>query len=602
MTRQEEGRPSAIYLLLTVVVLVVALVVGLKLAVDRRGPSDRTETIIAARPGPEAAPRGAPPARPPEPMAATPELVAATPVPPPPVLPGPPPGDHPAIYGLISNDRGQTLAQARVALWLPATGPGRPMRSIAETRTSGDGQYLLAVPGAGSYTVVADAFGFVPAAEARVVLAAASETRQLNFTLSAGSVIAGRVQGPGNEPVEGAVITACDSPSIAIRKRVARLTTVPRAFEPHLRIPTLDHQMLDVAATLDESPYRAVSDAGGAFQIFGLPEGNYTLKAAHTGYAPAFQVAVAAGRRDLLFQLSQGGSISGTVSNRSGQAVVGAPMTLLYKLWMPAGVVRGQESFRLGHSETLRAVSGSGGRYIFDRLPEGEYDLAVKAEGYQSSTQAVDLARDESRKDVDFVLEVESVVAGKLSDSDGKLLSGGTVTATRVDENQSGAVVGFGGAEQRCESDEAGNYRLDDLAPGVYWIAASLPGYQCQDRRQLTVEAGGTITGIDFVLTRRAGLSGVVVDAAGRPIAGAVVRMGPKELEATMERALEILADQGQIEDMETKADAEGRFTLGNLKNRSYSIEVSAPGFASENLSLPAGMQDARIVLKKLEP
>ncbi|MBE7559605.1 carboxypeptidase regulatory-like domain-containing protein [bacterium] len=600
MAGKREGQPRAVYALLTVVVIVVALVVGLQLASERRGPS---YTPVAPASLPPAGPPGvtpAPVATPATPSAATPEVVAATQASLPP-MPGRAAGQRPLVYGRVQNDRAQALAQARVVLWRARNAADRSVHALAETRTDGEGRYFLEAPGPGHYTVVADAFGFSPLAESRLRFAASDEVAQVNFTLSAGNLIAGQVLGTANDPIEGALVTAADSPDVSVRKRPARLLMVPRAFQSHMRLPATDGQLLEIDAPMEESPYRAVTDANGYYQIQGLPAGVYTVKVTHSGYAPAFQLFVEAGRRGVDFQLSQGGSISGSVATQAGQPVVGADLALLFKLWVPAGAVRGAESYRLGHSETLRVQSSSSGRYIFDRLPEGEYDLSVKAPGHLEATQPVDLARDQRVEGLDFILDVESIVSGKLTDADGKPLGGGMVTATRVEPGEQGGIAGIAGAETRGESDASGQYRIDNLPAGRYWLAASLPGYQCLERKQIDVEAGATVSGVDFVLTRRAGIFGVVLDGAGRPIAGAAVRMGTRELEATLERALEIMADGGQLEDMETTTDAEGRFSLGNLKNREYEIEVSAEGYETLHLSLPAGMSDARIVLKKAE-
>lgn len=592
MAHEERANRSAVYVLLTAIVLVVAVVVGLRLVMER-GPSYRTTeieppaTAPAGAAGQEAAPAPQLPPLPP-----TPAVVAA---------PTPLSGENerPLVFGTVRNQQGQALAQARVTLRARQAGAEPQSPPLAEQRTDADGRYFLDAPGPGDYAVIAQAFGFAPLAENRLSFTAGNQSAEVNFTLSTGGLISGQVLGTANEPVEGALVVVSESPGITLRRRAARLRQVPRAFEPHVKIPTLDGQSLELADRMEESPYRATTDANGYYQVLGLPAGSYTVKATHARFAPGYQLGIPAGRRGVDFALSPGGSIAGSVLARTGGPVVGARVGVLYKLWVAGGVVRGTEAFHLAHSETFEVPTNSAGRYRLDRQPEGEYDLSVKAPGYLEAALEIDLARDEQRAGVDFLLEVESVVSGRLTDPEGRPLAHGTITATRLEEGAEADPLRLGGAEQVAESGADGSYRLDNLAPGLYWIAAGLPGYQSLERRQISVEAGALQSGVDFVLTPRAEIRGVVVDAGGRPLSGAQIRLGEKELEVTMERALELLADRGQMEEVETRTDADGAFSLGNLKNRSYQLEFSAQGYESQTLTLPAGMSEARIVLKK---
>lgn len=115
-----------------------------------------------------------------------------------------------------------------------------------------------------------------------------------------------------------------------------------------------------------------------------------------------------------------------------------------------------------------------------------------------------------------------TLVAGTLRDGrSGKPIAGGTVTAYLPDDEH-----GRRGTWQAGVSDH-GIYRLN-LPPGTYELQAASPGYEHPGRddgmRIVTVKAGEALDGQDISLTREPKLGGTVVDADGRPVAGAVVR------------------------------------------------------------------------------
>ena len=78
---------------------------------------------------------------------------------------------------------------------------------------------------------------------------------------------------------------------------------------------------------------------------------------------------------------------------------------------------------------------------------------------------------------------------GTVKDEQGGALPGVTLTATSPDAIGPTAAV----------SDESGNYRLLNLAPGVYSITAELPGFSLFRREQIVVRAGATFQ-VEIVL------------------------------------------------------------------------------------------------------
>lgn len=129
-----------------------------------------------------------------------------------------------------------------------------------------------------------------------------------------------------------------------------------------------------------------ITDASGRFRFDDVPAGKYILNAERPGGLPqpfhgsdqfVTGIAVGPGRdsRHIVFELSTGASISGTVTDDEGEPVRQAQVYLLRK-----GVFDGRAQLRLRRS---KAASASG-RFRFDRLPAGTYLVAVSARPWYS--------------------------------------------------------------------------------------------------------------------------------------------------------------------------------------------------------------------------
>ena len=154
-------------------------------------------------------------------------------------------------------------------------------------------------------------------------------------------------------------------------------------------------------------------------------------------------------------------------------------------------------------------------------------------------------------------------LGGTVRDKQGRPIAGAWVVA-HVDRVRQGILTADCAGEEgrwEIESDSVGNLLLE--------VEARAPGFQSRRvRPRIQIDAGEN-PAIDLVLTEAPGLLGRVVDArSNRPIEGALVRDAN-----TLEEWPECNA----------RTDADGRFKLAGGLGPRVDVQVSGPGYASEN-------------------
>jgi hypothetical protein len=134
----------------------------------------------------------------------------------------------------------------------------------------------------------------------------------------------------------------------------------------------------------------------------------------------------------------------------------------------------------------LNTMTDEGGRYRFEGVGAGGYRVRAALQGYATETWGERDARmtpgggriplglltfvmtdGQVRSGVDFVLERGGTVAGRVTGANGQPVKGAMVMSLRLD----GDDVPFNGSAQGRTND-GGEYRIDDLRPGLYHVSA----------------------------------------------------------------------------------------------------------------------------------
>lgn len=254
----------------------------------------------------------------------------------------------------------------------------------------------------------------------------------------------------------------------------------------------------------------------------------------------------------------------------------------------PLGNARLQLAGADDQSATFQAKSDGRGLYEFSGVPAGKYRLRVKRAGYSPATYAnvLIVAAAQALRGIDFRLQPESVIVGRIVDGDGEPRPGVEVRAISKGDTTKPSRVAV--------SNDLGEYRLYGLAAGEYFVSAIdsgnpyLSDYDLRagdpgtgaDREYAPVFYPGTTLRneaatirigpgqelrVDFKLQRAklANLSGVVRQPNGRPIQSEVV--------------LEPLANARgfSLAAIPARVDDSGRFSFRNVPPGDYALTAT---------------------------
>ncbi|MCJ7575497.1 MAG: carboxypeptidase regulatory-like domain-containing protein [Dehalococcoidia bacterium] len=376
------------------------------------------------------------------------------------------------ISGFVYDEDGMPLPGGHVYTDYPISGHISNFRGF---RTADNGSYTITGLQPGNYEVQAEATGHIDeyydnvyeSSEATPVqVTAHSNTPGINFHLDFGGSISGTVTDDGGSPIVGAMIYASD----------------------------IDTYYDEYCCTGDD----------GSYIVSGLRPGSYLVSAEAPGYvleyysnvyesseATPLLVTVPGNTPNINFSLEIGGSISGAVSDDSGNPIAGA--------WVNANGY----DFGWGYTSTR-----NDGSYIVSGLPSGNYRVSAEATGFieeyydnvydWSDATPVPVVKPNNTSNIDFSLELGGSISGVVKDDSGDPIAGAWVYASGYDS-------GWGYASTRND----GSYIVSGLPSGNYRVGAEATGfieeyydnvYDWSDASPVPVIKPNNTSNIDFSL------------------------------------------------------------------------------------------------------
>lgn len=316
-------------------------------------------------------------------------------------------------------------------------------------------------------------------------------------------------------------------------------------------------------------------DEHGRFALRDVSPRRY-LGARAPGYAPSEVEWLASGgvregeRATLRLVLRDaGGSVRGRVLGPEGAPLAGTEV--LVRAPSPRAARLRADGILLGPPSTFEARTDEQGRFAFEDLALGEFQLVVRAPGLAQHVEPLSLTLEAPHAEVEPRLVPGGTVRGRVRFDDGSPASGAVVIVNGgVDEQHDGPVQ------------EDGTFVFEHVAPGTLRLQAGFGhfagGPLASGVREL--EPGGEVQW-EGVLERPLDYAGRLLGPDGLPLAGAWIRgVASADVAERLERDAESLAlwlhgwsDRRLRRSLDQVAtDAQGRFTLRGQR----------PGFALE--------------------
>jgi protocatechuate 3,4-dioxygenase beta subunit len=526
------------------------------------------------------------------------------------------------IEGVVVDGGGAPIAGARVGMALSGSYVGY-FEPQSTARTDRQGRFRLSpVDPENDHDVAAAAAGFAPARETIRALEPRKTRSGVRIVLSAGQSVTGAVLNPGGQALKGATISIASAPrgTSWFRMRDPRLPawTDPvqgssdeqgRFTIPHVPSGSYDLTILlpgfakltsqghevprdaetidlgsftmvpgerlqgqvvdsagrpidgvevrvvsDVAAATWNRPDRSEPDAttgpDGWFALDDLgPGSRVDLWFRRTAYVERREPAVDVPHPGPLTVTIQAASrVSGTVVDADGDPVAGAAVSFMR-------TQRGGDARGWFRGMTARTESADGdGRFLFEGIEPGPVSLSAVAEGFRKTELgAIDVPEGKDLTDVVLRLEPGAVLLGRVTTPDEQPCINAHV---RVVLESSDPLGGRGGVD----TDGAGRYRLEGLAPGRLSIEANHLDF-LREVKEIEVRPG--INHLDLKLGGGQTVSGRVTDVSGSPITDAWVSI--------------TTSGWGGSQAM---SELDGSFTLKAVRDGEYQLSVRADGYS----------------------
>jgi protocatechuate 3,4-dioxygenase beta subunit len=257
---------------------------------------------------------------------------------------------------------------------------------------------------------------------------------------------------------------------------------------------------------------------------------------------------------------------------------------------MPAG--RGAP---FGPNGPLQVASDANGLFAFEGLQPGRYRIDVQKAGFAmlgdpSERRMVDVIAGKPTARLELALKRGGVITGRVLGSNGEPISEAMVTAMRHGAGR--AAHPMFGMVQAAQTNDVGEFRIAGLAEGAYVVIASprpqfalgqpvnatsggttmaptyYPATTSKDAAEsISVAFAQTVSGIDITMisTPAYSVSGVVVDEAGAPLAGAMVTLMTDPQSG------------GPIAPAMGHADQNGTFRINGVISGSYRAMAAVP-------------------------
>ncbi len=324
---------------------------------------------------------------------------------------------------------------------------------------------------------------------------------------------------------------------------------------------------------------RLTSDGNGRFERSGLTPGKYTVSTASPDFLPArVEVELTEGEThaDVVIAMRAGRTIAGIVVDDQGASLSGIKVAADRARELAPGV-QVQSS-----SASEATTTDANGGFVLHGLESATVNVDAWGPGYARGHVANVAA---GTTDVVVRLERFGSVTGRVIDAAGAPVVGTRVMAERVGN----AGPPLLGAESDRKTGVDGVFVVERVRPGATKIVAEGDNHLRVESAVIDVHPGQRVEGVALVVQRGAALVVKVTDAAGKPVAGARVRVTDSPIGDAPSGG-----DRGRTVRMARRVSAGGSSVAMGNDTEHGSATTDAKGLARIG-GLPAGSMVARV-------
>ncbi|HEX7580227.1 MAG TPA: carboxypeptidase-like regulatory domain-containing protein, partial [Thermoanaerobaculia bacterium] len=467
----------------------------------------------------------------------------------------------------VTLTEARSFGNARGGMMLNMAGPmaGRPENE----KTGGDGSFTFRGLSPGDYQVQVRRSGYATETVAPIKLVRGEVPKPVEVFLAPGAAIAGSVKLKDGTPLAGRII----------------MTRPPGGRG-------------GLALSGGQQP----TGPDGLFVLDGLKPGqSYDLLLVEPSAMPrVVRSGVSAPADGIEVLLPAPGRITGSaIDAASGKPVVD------FQVWYDTDrstgqggggqvirmVVRGAaQQLGIGAGEKV-VVHAEDGSFALENVPPGNWEVNVEALGYQTArVGGVTVSEGSERPGITVKVSPGVTLTGKVVDAQSGRGIPNAVVAKSAAGAPGGAIrIGLPQADDSGQTTDAdGAFQMDGIAPGKYSITAKHPDFTDGSEAVDVKETGAAVK---IALSAGSHISGIVVDAANQPLAGAQVALVAASDAGPMGR--------GGIASEGTTTDQSGSFRFDHLAAGRYTVTASLRNASSsqQQVVLPSGQSQDGVVI-----
>jgi protocatechuate 3,4-dioxygenase beta subunit len=435
-----------------------------------------------------------------------------------------------SLSGTVLDTAGNTVPGALVRLDGMFTSlDGTPSADSLEVESGPDGRYKIPNVAPGNRTLNVTAEGYANQTKGGLVFRG-EEPLTMDVTLEIAEMICGKVISKSGAPVAGAKVLA-------------------------MSFSNANKQCRDTV----------LSDENGEFCLTRVAAGQYTIAVTAPGFRAGHENRVKTGGAGLVIELVEQGMVSGRVI--AGDGPPAGAYTVQLRQTHPGQKI----TSRIGKAETFTNPDGT---FTIECAQSGTYLVEAGAKGFAPTfSEEFRFTQGQPMQNVIVRLAQGGRITGQVVGADGEPIARPTLTTHANDWTNSlfdralGDQFPTNATLTTATGGGAGRFQLQNLNPETYQVRVRAPGY-CEATIKDVLVTEGQATDLGKVQLIRGGeVTGSVIDAAGKAVAGARVNLNPDTQSA------------GEMPQTYTvKTGPDGKYRIPNVVPGRYKISAARGG------------------------